>query len=224
MELKHLAIIMDGNGRWALKRGLSRSMGHREGVKTIGKVVDACLLRNIPVLSLYVFSTENKKRPKEEVDGLFSLAKSYFGKIREFNKKGVKVVVSGNREDLPEEINARIDEALEKTKNNDKLTLNLCFNYGGRDEIVRAAVKFAQSGEKTLTEESFAKFLDADLPPVDFIIRTGGEMRLSNFLLYQSAYAEFYFTDVLWPDFKEEELSSALEEFGRRKRNFGAVK
>lgn len=223
MELNRLAIIMDGNGRWAKKRGFPRSAGHREGVRNIGRVIDRCIALGIPVLSLYVLSTENRKRPREEVEGLFNLAKSYFRKFSEFNRKGVKVVVSGGREDLPSDIIAEIVEVQRKTAGNGILTLELCFNYGGKREIIRAAERFAESGEKVLTEESFERFLYNKLPPVDFIIRTGGEMRLSNFLLYQSAYAELYFTDVLWPDFSEEELDKALTEFGRRKRNFGKV-
>lgn len=218
----HLAIIMDGNGRWAQARGQRRSMGHREGVRNIQRVIDFCIKQGVKVLSLYVFSTENRLRPKEEVDGLYNIARSYFSRIDEFRKQGIRVVISGSKSELPLDIVAKIDEVQKKTADEKTLTLNLCFNYGGQSEIVRAARLIAKSG-KEVDEESFNDYLYNRLPPPDMIIRTGGHMRLSNFLLYQAAYAELYFTPVLWPDFGENDLISAFEEFGRRKRNFGKV-
>jgi len=213
---------MDGNGRWASMRGLSRNFGHKQGLETVKDVVGWCRQAGIKVVSLYVFSTENWKRPQKEVDGIFSLAQKYLDKLDVFCRDGIRVVVSGSKAKLPEKLVDKIDNIVRKTASNDKITVNLCLNYGGRDEIVCAVNNILAKGG-TVTEQSLLSAMYVDLPEPDLIVRTGGHMRLSNFLLYQSAYAELYFSDTLWPDFSKEEFDRILSNYNSRVRNFGGI-
>ena len=221
-NLQHIAFIMDGNGRWASMRGLNRNFGHKKGLSTVENVITWCKQAGIKVVSLYVFSTENWKRPQKEVEGIFSLAKKYLDKFEAFCQQGVKVVVSGSKDRLPKELVVKIDEIQQQTSSHDQITVNLCINYGGRSEIVCAVNNILASGG-TVTEESLLSAMYAKLPEPDMVVRTGGHMRLSNFLLYQSAYAELYFTDTLWPDFTKEEFDKIVEVYYGRVRNFGGL-
>lgn len=227
---KHVAIIMDGNGRWATKRGLKRSAGHLEGSKTIEKIAIHALDRGVKVLSIYAFSTDNFKRGQEEVDYLMDLfVKTFKNKFDKFVKKGVKVVFSGRKSNLKEEVINTINDLEEKTKDNENGILNICLNYGGQEEIVDAAIKLAKDINegldiKNLTREDFYKYLYQELPPIDLIIRTGGEVRLSNFMLYQASYSEFYFTNTLFPDFDKSEFNKALFIYDNKDRRFGGIK
>ncbi|ABR31128.1 UDP diphosphate synthase [Thermosipho melanesiensis] len=224
--LKHIAFIMDGNGRWAQKRNKPRMYGHYVGAYKIEEVVRWCAKRGVKYTTFYAFSTENWKRPKGEVNFIFGLLQS---KISEFyermNKEGVKLVFSGRLEELGKNIYNICKEYEEKTKNNEKIVVNMAINYGGRAEIVDAVKKFLEQRQKEIDEETFRKFLyRPEVPDPDLIIRTSGEMRLSNFLTWQSAYSELYFTDVLWPDFSEDDLQKALEDYEKRNRKFGGIK
>lgn len=220
---KHIAIIMDGNGRWATKRMLPRSLGHREGAKALRKILEASLQRGIEVLTVYAFSTENWKRSSEEVSYLMDLFYKYIKNERDnLMKNEIRFYVSGSKNFVSEKLLSAIEELQEETKNNKKLIFNIAFNYGGRQEIVDAVNKILQEDEKKeITEEDIFKNLYNDFIPPDLIIRTGGEYRLSNFLLWQLAYSEIYFTEVLWPDFSEKELDLAIEDYNRRERRFG---
>lgn len=220
---KHIAIIMDGNGRWATKRMLPRSLGHREGAKALRKILEASLQRGIKVLTVYAFSTENWKRSSEEVNYLMDLFYKYLKNERDnLMKNEIRFYVSGSKNGVSEKLLNAIEELQEETKNNKKLIFNIAFNYGGRQEIVDAVNKILQEDEKKeITEEDIFKNLYNDFIPPDLIIRTGGEYRLSNFLLWQLAYSEIYFTEVLWPDFSEKELDLAIEDYNRRERRFG---
>ncbi|MCP5405089.1 MAG: di-trans,poly-cis-decaprenylcistransferase [Pseudomonadaceae bacterium] len=223
---QHVAFIMDGNGRWAKARGMPRLEGHRQGVESVRKVCEQLVREGIPYATFYAFSTENWKRSQEEVGGLFKLFRLYFGKeLGKLGEQGVRVRFIGARdkERLGADIVAMMEEAEAKTAGNTKLTALFAINYGGRDEIVRAARKLAaESGE--IDEARFGDALDtAGVPDVDLMIRTSGEQRLSNFLLWQLAYAELVFTKVAWPDFGAEELQSALDDFMGRERRFGGV-
>lgn len=221
---RHIGFIMDGNGRWAKLRGLPRIKGHRAGLKRVDDVLDLCRKHGVPFVSLYVFSTENWSRPQSEIDGLFDLARNYLKKADTFVKRDIRVVVSGRREGLPADLTQMMDKTEERTKDCKTLTLNLCINYGGRDEIISAVKKIAESGE-AVDEKTFAKFLYKPcLPDLDLVVRTSGELRLSNFMLYQAAYAELYFTDTLWPDFDEEQFEIMLSSFCKRERKFGDIK
>jgi len=229
-ELKipnHVAIIVDGNGRWAKMRNLPRMKGHDEGFKTLKKICKYALSRGVKVMSLYVFSTENFKRDKEEVSHLMDLFILMFQKEKNFFiKNNIKVIFSGADEPLPKKvINAR-DKLTELTKDNTNGIVNICLNYGGRREIVDATKKIIDAGIKKedITEELFEKFLYQELPPVDLMIRTSGELRLSNFLLWQNAYAEFYFPKTLFPDFTEEDFDEAILAYNKRDRRFGNAK
>ncbi|MBQ2657305.1 MAG: isoprenyl transferase [Erysipelotrichaceae bacterium] len=225
--LNHLAIIMDGNGRWAKQKGLPRTAGHYKGVEVLRSITIYANSLGIKCLTVYAFSTENWKRSEEEVSYIMSLPKIFFASyIKELMENNVRVMTIGDRKKIPAETMKVIDDAIETTKNNTGLILNFAFNYGGRDEIVRAAKAFAKDyaeGKKTdLDEESFKEYLyTKDLPEVDLLIRTGSEMRLSNFLLYQLAYSEFVVIDTLWPDFNNDVLDQCIEEYQNRKRNFG---
>ncbi len=227
--LRHLAIIMDGNGRWAEKNHLSRIEGHRRGVKTVEMVVKECSENDIPFLTLYSFSTENWKRPISEVQALFEL---FNHSIRDYGPKlhanRVKVRFIGRRDGIPGELIREINTLEDMTALNDKLTLNLAINYGGRDEILRAFLKILHekgAQAKTIRESDFQRYLDThDHPDPDLLIRTAGEMRLSNFLLWQLAYSEMWFTRVLWPDFSPQDLHQAFNDFISRKRKFGGLK
>jgi undecaprenyl diphosphate synthase len=228
---RHVAIIMDGNGRWARARAQPRTFGHRAGVEALKRTVEAAGDLGIECLTVFGFSTENWTRPKEEVSALLELMRLYVGRdLDRLVRDGVKVRVIGERAGLAPDILDIINRAESRTLANDKLTLTIAFNYGGQDEVFRAAKRLAADAAAglidpaTLTVDDFADRLDtASLPPLDLLIRTSGEMRLSNFLLWQAAYAEFVFLDVLWPDFGKPALERAIAEYGRRTRRFGGV-
>ncbi|MCM1043704.1 MAG: polyprenyl diphosphate synthase [Corallococcus sp.] len=220
--IKHLAIIMDGNGRWAKLRGLNRNLGHREGLKTVEKVIGWAKDAQIKYLSLYVFSTENWKRPQDEVDGIFRLADKYLSRFERLAKDNIRVIVSGERDRLSTKLLAKIDDIQRDTAMCNGICVNLCLNYGGRQEIVSAVNKLVTSGIE-ITESTIALSMYHNIPEPDLIVRTGGQMRLSNFLMFQSAYSELYFTDTLWPDFTKEEFLGILETYSNRIRNFGGV-
>jgi undecaprenyl diphosphate synthase len=221
----HVAIFMDGNGRWAKARGLARSEGHREGLETAKKIVVAAEDLGIKVLTLYTFSTENWKRAEEEVGFLMGLIKRHLAAEFDFYRaNGIRVVHSGDPEGLPADVVAEIKRVQHDTAAFSTLTVNLAINYGGRDEIVRAARRLSQEGIP-ITEASMTSHLDRpELPQVDLVIRPGGEMRLSNFLIWQAAYAELVFSSVLWPDFTKKDLEAAIGEYRRRDRRFGGAK
>ena len=220
----HVGIIMDGNGRWAEAKGKNRSYGHKIGAKNVDKIVLHAFESGVKSLTLYAFSAENWARPKAEVDELMKILKDYFTKfISKVVKNDVRLRVIGGRDGLSEDLIKVIDECQEKSKDRTKNNLNIAINYGGRQEIVRVVNNLVKQG-KEITEQTLLSGLDtAECGEVDLIIRTGGEKRLSNFLLYQGAYSELYFTDVLWPDFDEIEFDKAIESFSSRKRRFGKV-
>jgi len=228
---KHVAIIMDGNGRWAQRRGLPRAAGHRAGVEALRRVVAACKDLGIEYLTVFAFSTENWKRPGEEVDALMSLAVEYFNReIDVLRARGVRIRVIGDMSGLPGPVREAATRAAQETAGNSTLNLTIALNYGGRMEICRAARELAsavKSGEmnpEDITEDVFASRLYApDIPDPDLLIRPSGEMRISNFLLWQCAYTEMWFSSVLWPDFSAEHLKQAVEDFRRRQRRFGGL-
>ena len=227
---KHVAIIMDGNGRWAEQRGLKRSDGHKAGSEALKKVVEYAFNNGIEVLSVFAFSTENFKRSKEEVDYLMNLFVKEFGtNFKIFKEKNIKVVFSGEKKGLPNDVQEVIAKMEEQTINNDAGIFNVCINYGGRKEIVETSKKLAQMvvDEKIkiedISEELFKKNLYYDLPDIDLLIRTSGEIRLSNFMLYQLSYAELYFPKTYFPDFLEKEFDLALEEYTKRDRRYGGI-
>ena len=221
----HIGIIMDGNGRWATLRGKPRKYGHLAGSKTVEKTVAYAFDKGIKAVSLYAFSSENWNRSKEEVEGIFSLIEKFLKtSVKKLTDGNVKLIVSGSREGLPDKLIKTIDKSVEKTKNNDGGILNVAVNYGGRADIVNAVNKLIKSGKTEITEQDISGNLStAGLPPLDFIIRTAGEKRLSNFMLFEASYSELYFTDVLWPDFTKEKLDEALQDYRSRKRNFGGI-
>ena len=231
LNIKHIAFIMDGNGRWAKKRGLPRHLGHKEGCERVIEIYEECAANNIKVMSLYAFSTENWNRPKDEIRHLFSYLELFFKReIKRLLKDGCQVRTSGDLSKLPVKTQKVIAEAKEKTKDCSNYVFNICLNYGGRDDILRAAKSFAkdvQEGKRdidSLTENDFQQYLyTTDLPPVDLLVRTSGEQRISNFMPWQLAYAEFIFTPTYWPDFTKEELRKCLEEFKHRDRRFGGI-
>ncbi len=228
---RHVAIIMDGNGRWATKRGLPRLEGHRRGVESVRQIVEACPDFGVEYLTLFAFSSENWKRSKEEVSGLMGLFRRYFRKeAASLVERGARVKFIGERSGLDSDIQDMMASLEAQSASNDKLTIIIALNYGGRGEIARAAKRLAAdvvSGEKSLddvTETALGAALDAsDVPDPDLVIRTSGEQRISNFLLWQCAYAEFLFVDELWPDFNRDAFARALAAFGARERRFGAV-
>lgn len=227
-EINHVAIILDGNGRWATKRNLSRSMGHKAGADNLYKLAVFALKQNIKVFSVFAFSTENFKRSKEEVDYLMNLFVDTFKKNKSFfNKNNVKVIFSGRKENLRDDVIDSIMELEESTINNDGGIFNICLNYGGQSEIVDATKKIVSEvvnnnlDINNIDELSYYKYLYNDLPPIDYLIRTSGEERVSNFMLYQLAYSEIYFSPVLFPDFNEQEFLKALELYKNRNRRFG---
>jgi len=224
---RHIGIVMDGNGRWAKERRLPRLMGHRAGTENTRRVLKACGEFGIEIVTLYGFSTENWRRPKNEVEGLFNIFEHAIDReVPELHRNGVRLRHLGRTEGLPERLVKKIESAVELTKDNDRLTLNLAFNYGGRAEIVDAARRIIAEGidPAAIDEELFASYLyTAGLPDLDLFIRTGGEMRLSNFLLWQTAYAEYYTTPTYWPDFDEAELEKALLAYSQRTRKFGRL-
>lgn len=225
----HVAIIMDGNGRWAAERGLPRVEGHRQGVETVRRIVEASMELGITHLTLFSFSSENWSRPEQEIYDLFGLLRRFVRRdLAELHKNGVKIRVVGSRNGLEDDILRMLDDAVELTKDNTALNLTIAFNYGGRDEIARAAQRIAEDAKdgilvpEDVTQDRFASYLDtAGLPDPDLLIRTSGELRLSNFLLWQLAYAEFVFVDVYWPDFTKELFEAAISEYQRRNRRFG---
>lgn len=227
----HVAIIMDGNGRWAQERGLTRTEGHRRGVDAVRRTVQAALEIGLSHLTLFSFSSENWSRPESEIRDLFGLMRMFIRRdLADLHKHGVKINVIGAREGLEPDVLTLIDDAVSLTRNNDGLTLTIAFNYGARDEIVRAAQKIAQQVEQgalkpqEVTQHVFEACLDtAGLPDPDLLIRTSGELRLSNFLLWQLAYAEFVFVDTYWPDFDRRTLEGAIAEYQQRNRRFGGV-
>ncbi len=221
----HIAIIMDGNGRWAKKRGLPRTFGHKEGAAALRKIITHAAQIGVKYLTVYAFSTENWKRSQEEVSALMFLFKSYIkNEEKNIMKNNIRFMVSGRSENVSPTLLKAIRELEEKSKDNSGLTFNIAFNYGGRAEIIDAVNKILKSGKEEITEEEFGKYLYNDLPDPELLIRTSGEMRISNFLLWQIAYSELYITDTLWPDFNEAELDKAIENFNNRDRRFGGVK
>lgn len=223
---QHIGIIMDGNRRWAAKRGLTVNQGHEAGVKALVKIVEHCLDLGVKTLTVYTLSTENwRKRTKEEVKGIFDLlVRIVKEKKEEYKKKGIKVAILGDFQAFPRRVVRAIKEILSIVKKHERLKVNLALNYGGRDEILRAVKKIIAEGipPEKLTEEKFSKFLYTNgEPDPDLIIRTGGEIRLSNFLLWQMSYSELYFTDTLWPNFTPAELDKAIADYQKRQRRFG---
>jgi len=223
-SLKHLAIIMDGNGRWAKKRGLPRIKGHEEGAKRVKEITIFCANDlEIETLTLYAFSTENWKRPKIEIDFLMELLIDYLNKeLITFKKERVKFETIGDLERFPKKVRDKIDEVKDKTKDFDRLTQILALNYGARDEITRAVKRLISNNEE-ITQENISKYLDTPYSDIDLLIRTSGEIRLSNFLLWQISYSELFFTQTLWPDFSVEELKKIISSFKKRERKFGGL-
>jgi undecaprenyl diphosphate synthase len=228
---RHVAIIMDGNGRWAEQRGLPRAAGHRMGVEAVRRTVRAAMELGLHYLTIYSFSSENWARPASEIDDLMGLMRRFIRRdLAELNRNGVRISVIGERDRVDSELLGLIDEAVALTSDNVALNLQIAFNYGSRGEIARAAQRLAErvlAGEMTpqeITPEALSAALDTHgLPDPDLLIRTSGELRLSNFLLWQSAYTEFVFLDAFWPDFGREQLQGAIDEFRRRNRRFGGV-
>lgn len=230
-KLKHIAIIMDGNGRWATERGLKRTAGHKEGLSTLEKVAIHAFKSGLKVLSVFAFSVDNFKRSSEEVGYLMDLFVKSFGKTEaKLAKENIKIVFSGSREGaLPEDARKTIEIIENRTKDKTGGILNVCLNYCGQDEIVRAAKRYHEdvvSGNVNpdeISRENFFKYLDNDLPPIDILIRTGGDNRVSNFMLYQLYYAEMFFKETYWPDFTEEMLDEIIDNFYGRERRFGRI-
>ena len=224
---RHVAIIMDGNGRWAKKRGMPRLFGHRAGTENLRAIIKACVEFGIKYLTIYAFSTENWGRPQDEVMGLQKLFHEAFtNEFLEMHKQGVRIIHLGQREGIPQDLLKEIDEAVERSKNNDRLVLSVALNYGSRNEIMHAVRKMIAEGVKPeeVTEQSISNYLfTAGTPDPDLVIRTSGEQRLSNFLLYQTAYSEWEFPETLWPDFGRDQLLEAIFEYSRRERRFGKV-
>jgi len=224
----HIAIIMDGNGRWATSRGLPRLAGHRAGTENLRRVIEACIEFKIQYLTLYAFSTENWGRPQEEVKGLLRILEDVIDReLQQLYDQGVQLRHIGRLDGLTPHLREKVIQAVEFTRSNDRLVLNVAFNYGGRDEIVCAIKGMLQDGVKVddITEALVSKYLyTAGVPDPDLIVRTSGELRGSNFLIWQGAYSEWYFTATYWPDFDKEELRKAVIEFSRRERRYGGVK
>jgi undecaprenyl diphosphate synthase len=223
----HVAIIMDGNGRWALARGLPRLLGHRAGTENLRRIITACVEFGVKYLTIYAFSTENWGRPREEVEGLMNILEDVIDReMAELNKEGVQLRHIGRLERLDPKLQEKVMQAIELTKHNDRLVLNVAFNYGGRDEIVNAIQKMIKDGVKAedVTSDLVSHYLyTAGVPDPDLIIRTSGELRVSNFLIWQGAYSEWYGTSVYWPDFNKEEFRKALNTFSQRERRFGGL-
>ncbi len=222
----HIAIIMDGNGRWAQKRSLPRNAGHRAGVKAIERTLDACIKFNIKYVTFYAFSTENWKREKSEINGIFNLLRDYLKENPEyFKEKGISVRHIGEISPFPQDLKDELLKIEKSTNKNNSLIMTLALNYGGRDEIVRAVNAIIKKDKKEITYKDIEKNLDTSfLPEPDLVIRTSGENRLSNFMMLQIAYSELYFPKVLWPDFDEKQLKKALKVYSKRERRFGGTK
>lgn len=218
----HIAIIMDGNGRWAKNQNKPRVFGHKAGANTLRKIMEYCNKIGVTYLTVYAFSTENWKRSQEEVDALMFLFKSYIKSEREnLLKNKIRFMVSGREEGVNPSLMEAIKELEEATSKDYEMTLNIAFNYGGRAEITDAVNKILKEGKTSITEEEFSKYLYNDIPDPDFVIRTSGEFRISNFLLWQIAYSEIYITDKYWPDFDELEMEKAILSYSKRERRFG---
>ena len=222
-NIKHLAIIMDGNARWATSCNLSKAEGHKKGAEVAKELILQILEFYIPYVTLYTFSSENWQRPKDEISLLMKLLNYYVeNEIKTLHKRQIRLKIVGNLDKINSDLKNKILHAAELTKNNDKMTVCLAFSYGSREEIVHACQNIVNSGIKQISEEIFSQFLyDKEMPNVDLYIRTGGFFRMSNFLLWQAAYAELYFIDKFWPDFSIDDLKVAIEDYSRRKRNFG---
>jgi undecaprenyl diphosphate synthase len=222
-KLNHIAFIMDGNGRWGIKRKKNRNFGHLNGVKVVKKIVKVSIKFKIPIITFYVFSTENWKRPKIEINYLFNLINLYFEKeIDSVIKNGIKINLIGNINKLPIKIKQSLKKTINMTKNNNKIIVNLAINYGSRSEIINSIKKIKII--KKINEKNFSNLLyTKNLPEPDILIRTGGQKRISNFLLWQIAYTEIYFLNKLWPDFNEKDLKKIIIDFKKIKRNFGAI-
>ena len=221
----HIGIIMDGNGRWAESQSMERISGHIQGVETVKAIVESCVKLEIPYLTLYTFSKENWKRPKKEVDGLMSLLSSSLkSELEKLNRNNIVFQIVGKIEEMPSNLQELIMNTINSTKNNTGLTLALALSYSGRQEIIDAANKILASGKQSIDEDLFKDYLySPNTPDPDLIIRTGGENRLSNFLLWQSAYSEIYISEKNWPEFGEDDLTSALNDFSSRTRKYGKV-
>ena len=221
---RHIAVVMDGNGRWAANRFLPRIAGHRQGVESLKRCVQACAARSVKVLSVFAFSSENWNRPHEEVSGLMDLmALAIAREVPQLKRDGVRLYFVGDKSRLSEKVKQGMIDAEGATAGNSQMVLNVCFNYGGRWDIAQAASSLANEGLKIDEASLSTRLALAHVPDPDLLIRTGDEVRISNFVLWQAAYSELYFTDVLWPDFDEPALDKALAEFGRRERRFGRI-
>ncbi|HEX9897189.1 MAG TPA: polyprenyl diphosphate synthase [Dehalococcoidales bacterium] len=223
----HVAIVPDGNGRWAQQRGLPRMMGHRAGILNMLKLISYINEYPIPYVTFYGFSTENWTRPETEISGLFNLVETFVKEhLEEIHEKNIKIRHVGRLENLPEVLRSAINKSVARTKNNTGMKLSVCWNYGGRAEIVEATKRLIANGMKpeNLDEKTFADYLyTTGMPDVDLLIRTGDETRLSNFLIWQTAYSEYYFTKVLWPDFSKKDIDLALTAYSKRNRRFGGL-
>jgi undecaprenyl diphosphate synthase len=227
----HVAVIMDGNGRWAKKRSLPRTVGHQEGMKRVVEIVEVAKKLNIKYLSLYAFSTENWKRPKEEIDGIMKILVYYIrNELEKIHKNNIKIQIMGNIDRLPKTPREEVLKAIEKTKDNTDMVLNIGLNYGGRDDIIRGVkniledVKMGKINKEDIDAELFSNYLyTKNMPDPDLLIRPSGELRLSNFMLYQIAYTEFWFADIFWPEFKEEHFYKAIIDYQKRNRRFGGI-
>lgn len=221
----HIAFILDGNGRWAKLRGKERTEGHKEGVKAVKRIIEDAKQIGIKICSFFVFSTENWKRPKQEVDAIMDMLKAFIKTdVKKYEKNNIKLTTMGDINVLDNDIKNAILNAKEKTKNNTGLIVNICINYGGRADIVNAVNTLLKTDIKNITEADFSNYLySSELPDPDLIIRTSGEQRLSNFLIWQGAYSELYFSKTLWPDFSKQDLIQAISDYQNRQRRFGKV-
>lgn len=222
----HIAIIMDGNGRWATRRGLPRNLGHKAGVEAIKRTIDACLKFGIKYCSFFAFSTENWKRSKQEIDGIFGLVRDYLKREADyFFERGVKVETIGVLQPFPEDLQIALSDVKQQTKDCNNLVLTFALNYGGRDDIIRACNSLIEQGKSNITVQDLAQNLDTKfLPDPDLVIRTSGEQRLSNFMLFQMAYSELIFPKIHWPDFDEKQLKKAIINYQKRERRYGGIK
>lgn len=223
---QHIAFIMDGNGRWAKKRAMPRKFGHKVGAEKLEKIVEYCFDIGIKYVSCFAFSTENWQRPQEEIDYIFSLLREYIKNQKDQQKtKNIKIKLLGNLEKLPQDLKQELEKIQQETSDCDMFVLNIAMNYGGRDDIVNACNKLIEKGKTNITEQDIhGSLYTGNDPDPDFIVRTAGDLRLSNFMLFQSAYSELYFTKILWPDFTPKHLDKALKSFSKRTRKFGQIK
>ena len=222
-KINHIAFIMDGNGRWGLKKKRNRNFGHVAGVKTVQKIVKESIILKIPNISFYVFSSENWNRPNSEIKYFFIFINIYFNKeIETIIKNKIKIIVTGRIKELPNKLKKILSRVIQRTQNNDKIIINLAINYGSRNEIVDTVTKLTKR-KKKITSNSITKNLYSKLPEPDILIRTGGQKRLSNFMLWQISYTELFFIDKLWPDFNKNDLKNIIKKFHKIKRNFGGI-